>query len=399
MHNIVRGSVCAAALVASPVLAAEYYIQPVATLTAENDSNLDLDPGVKQQVQGYLADLAALIGIDTPQSATILRPRITYRYYPKESADNRLEAYLDLNTTYRTQRSVASLVGSIQHLDLFNAELSSSTFNDVNPNQPPPDTGRSIVGATRDSVILYPKYQYSVTPLLGLGANGQYQLVKYSPSSVSGHVDFDYYMGRVFGNYAVTQTSTLLFGGFGSKYEARRFFSQATGKGATVELDTNWTALFSTRAALIYQITDLDAALPQPARARVNAWGGTVNALYKTQITQYRLLAGRQVSPSGGGSLYNTDRVQFEYDRNLTARWDMTAAVIGLRTHALTQNVAGYDRKYLQTLFETRYSLTQRWFVQGGYAYAWQKYQYDVNSAANNRFYVQVGYKGLGQQR
>src|SRR5271170_613075 len=60
------GLLCAAVVPAAPVIAAEIYVQPIATLTAETDSNLDLDPSTKQEVQGYLADVATVIGYATP---------------------------------------------------------------------------------------------------------------------------------------------------------------------------------------------------------------------------------------------------------------------------------------------------------------------------------------------
>ncbi len=46
--------------------AAQFYVQPTVTLGAENDSNLDLDPGSNSSVQGYLANAGALFGIATP---------------------------------------------------------------------------------------------------------------------------------------------------------------------------------------------------------------------------------------------------------------------------------------------------------------------------------------------
>jgi hypothetical protein len=389
----------AAALAAAPVLAAEVYLQPIATLTAETDSNLDLDPSVKQEVQGYLLDAATIIGIATQESNTIFRPRIVYRYYPQESADNRLEAYLDLNTSYRTQRSTASLVGSIEHLDQFNAELTSALYNDVNPVQPPPDTGKVTVGATRDSAILDPKYVYNFTPIIGAGVSGQYQVVNYSPAGDTSHVDFDYYQARAFLTWTYSQTSDVSFGGYGSKYEATHFASRATGSGATMDLNTTWTPLLSTKASVIYQHTNIDDVLPTPLNTQNNAWGASVAAIYKTQVDQFRLNAGRSISPSGGGAVFDVDRLQFQYDRIFGPRLSFTGALVGLRTHALTANIAGDDRKYAQTILEAKWKMTPTWFVQGGYQFAWQKYQYDLTSGINNRFYIQIGYQGLGQER
>ena len=388
----------AAALPGLPAAAAEVFYQPIVTLQAETDTNLDLEPGIKQDVQGYIADAATVIGIATKDSDTILKPRVIYRYYPQDSADDRIEAHLDFNTDYRTQRSSANLAGSLQHLDEFNAEETSAIYNDVNPGLPiPTDTGKIVNGATRDSGFLMPKYQYSITPVFGVGASGQYQVVNYSPSDLN-HLDFNYYQGRAFVSWTFSQTSDMQLGGFGSKFDSNKLGDRATGTGATFDFNTTWTPLFSTKVSLLYQHTSIDDTTP-PLQEGVNAWGGLVAAVYKNQVDQLRLTAGRTISPSGAGALSNVNKVQLQYDRNLTARWSITGALVGLRTTALTSNVEGDDRKYTQALVESRWNMTRYWFIQGGYQYAWQRYQFDVTSAANNRVYIQIGYQGLGQER
>jgi hypothetical protein len=387
-----------AALPVVPALAAEVYYQPIVSLQAERDSNLDLDPGVKQWVEGYIADAATLIGIATPNTDTVIKPRIIYRYYPDDSADDRLEAHLDFNTDYRTQRSNASLSGSIQHLDEFNAEQTAATYNDVNPGLPVgADTGKITTGATRDSAFLAPKYLYNITPVIGVGATGQFQVVSYSPSDEN-HNNYDYYQGRAYMRWAFSQSSDAQLGGFGSKFDSTHLGNSSTGSGATLDLNTSWTPLLSTKVSLLYQHTSINDVTPDPLNISVNAWGATVGTIYKTQLDQFRLDLGRTISPSGSGGLYNVDRVQFQDDRSLTTRLSITGAVVGLKTHALTANIAGDDRKYAQAIVELRWMMTRYWFVQGGYQYAWQKYQFDVDSAANNRVYVQFGYQGLTRQ-
>jgi hypothetical protein len=395
-----RGLIWATAVMAvAPGMAAEVYYQPIITVAAEADSNLDLDPGVKQWVEGYVADAATLIGIATPNTDTIIKPRIIYRDYPQDSADDRVEAHLDFNSDYRTQRSDANLSGSLQHVDEFNAEQATAFYNDVNPGQPiTTDTGKVTNGATRDSAFLAPKYLYNLTPVIGVGFTGQYQIVSYSPADEN-HNDYTYYQGRAYMRWAFTQSSDTQLGAFGSKFDSTHLGNSATGAGATLDLNTSWTPLLSTKVSLIYQHTDINDVSPDPLSVDNNTWGATVGAVYKTQLDQFRLDLGRTISPSGSGGLYNVDRVQFQDDRNLTTRLSITGALVGLKTHALTSNIAGDDRKYAQAIVELRWMMTRYWFVQGGYQYAYQKYEYDVDSAANNRVYLQFGYQGLARQR
>jgi hypothetical protein len=402
-HGFLKASVgllCGyAAVLVAPAFAAEIYYQPIALISAETDSNVDLDLGKQPQIQGYVADLATIVGIDTPDSTTIIRPRFVYREYPKDSGDDRLEGYLDFSSTWRTQRSNTNLQGSYQHLDEFNAEHTIAFFDDITGAQPTPDTGRTVVGASRDSAVLAPKYTYSFTPIISGGVSGDYQRVTYSPSDDSSHLNFDFYQARAFATYSASPRFDWSFGGFGSQFKTVDADSRATGSGAVADFTGNWTPLLSTNAELLYQHTDINTTIPTPLITSLNKVGGSVDIGYKAELDRFHLIAKRSISPSGAGAVYTLDRIQLQYDRSFTERFTMTAALVGIRTHGLTPNLAGDDRKYAQSIIEAHYNLTRRFFVQGGYQYSWQRYQNDPNSASNNRIYVEFGYQGLGQQR
>lgn len=391
--------IVAAVLGASVAAAAQVFYQPVASVGVESDSNLDMDPGGNKQVQGYLADVATVFGIDTPAWSTLLRPRLVYRSYPKNSVDDRLETYLDLSSTYKTQRSSTSLAASYQHLDQFNAQFAPPTFNDIVPNQPAPADSRAATGATQNTAFLSPRYVYSFTPTIGAGVSGNYEDVRYSPADVSSHQNFNYYQGRAFLNYALNPTSTLTFGGLGSKFKTKDVNSQATGSGALLDLNTLWTPLLTTTEELNYQHTKLDSTFPNRIDASVNKVGGFVDASYKTELDRFRLVARRSISPSGGAAVYTSDRLQFQYDRTFTARWTVTGAVSYIHTRGLTEAQSGQDSRYAQALVEAHYDLTRYFFLQGGYQYAYQRYRTDPTSADNNRVYLEIGYKGIAPQR
>jgi hypothetical protein len=383
-----------------PASAAEFYIQPIASIQAENDSNLDLQPGGgTPEVQGYLADAAALITIATLDSSTTLRPRVIYGEYPKDPGDDHLEGYLDINSTYKTQLSVASLTGSIEHEDLFNAEITPAFYNDVTAAPAPVDTGKTLDGATRDSVLLYPRYVYSFTPVVGAGVAGEYQAARYNPPEVTSFVNFNYYEGEAFLKWTYSQLSTLTVGGYGSYYDATRFTSHATGSGAKADFETHWSPLFTTDISAAVQHTTLLDTLPIPLNTEVNTWGAEFSAQYKLQTSQFRFDVARTISPWGGGSLYILDRLQLQYSRSFNTRLTLTGALIALKTDGLTANISEDDRKYGQAAIDVKWMMTRTFFVQGGYQYAFQKYEYFTDSADNNRVYIRFGYQGLPLQR
>jgi hypothetical protein len=388
---------------AAPAFAAEIYVQPSAQISAEADTNLDLQPasypGSIRTVEGNVADAAAVISIATPNSSASIRPRIDYRDYPADSEDNRLEEALDINAQFGSQRGKGTVYLGYQRRDEFNAELSSALYDQFNPEHPTsPETGRTVMGATRESLILQPNYSYNLTPLTAAGVSGVYQQLNYSPNNSFSAVDFDYYQAKAYMRWTLDHTNDLTLGGYGSRYEATHFDSRATAGGATLTLDTTWSPLLATSAGVVYQRTDIDTAIPSPLKTVANPWGATFSAVYKTQVDQFRLDAGRVITPSGGGGIYVNDQLQFEYDRNFTQRLLFTGALIALRNRGLTSNVSGDDRTYVRTVLDMKWMIRPTWYVQGGYQYMWQKYELDPDGAENSRIYIRFGYQGRDRQ-
>jgi hypothetical protein len=402
-HVVSRALFMAGVVTAAPAFAAEIYVQPFAQISAEEDTNLDLQPasypGSIRTVEGYIADAAAVISIATPNSSAAIRPRIDYRDYPADSADNRLEESLDLNSAFRSLRGNGSVYLGYQRRDEFNAELSSALYDQFNPVHPTsPETGRTVRGATRESLILLPNYSYSITPLTAAGVSAIYQQLNYSPDNTFNAVDFDYYQAKAYLRWTLDHTNDLTLGGYGSKYKATHFDSQATAGGATLTLDTNWSPLLSTSAGVVYQRTNIDTAIPAPLKKVANPWGATFSAVYKAAVDQFRVDAGRMITPSGGGGIYVNDQLQFQYDRSFTQRLLFTGAAIALRNRGLTSNVRGDDRTYVRTVVDLKWMIRPTWYVEGGYQYMWQKYQLDPDGAANSRIYIRFGYQGRGRQ-
>lgn len=396
---LVWSAIGAGIALAAPGFGAEVYVQPIVSVSAEDNTNLDLEQGPNPNIAGYSADAATLIGVATPNSDTAIRPRVDYRYYPTDSFDDRLEAYLDVNSTYNTQRSNASTFMEFERRDQLTAELNSANYNQIGPVSPTsPETGRITVGGTRTSVLLLPDYRYKITPLTAVGVSAIYQQIEYSPENSANAVDFRYYLGRLYMRWTLDQRNQVSLGGYGSKYEALHFDSRSTAGGVSVHLDTDWSPLLSTGATALYQHTTVDSTIPTLFKANANPWGATVNGEYTTQTQQFRLDGGRIITPSGGGGIYVNEQVQFQYDRKFTRRLTFTGAAIWVRNHGLTSNANGNDRTYWRPAVDLKWMMTRTFFLQGGYEYVWQKYQLDTFSAENNRIYIRFGYQGLGRQ-
>jgi len=391
-----------ALLIADPVLAAEVYVQPLASVEAQTSSNvqLDTDPTQVEQVDGYFADAAMVIGVATPESDTTVRPRLRYRYYPDRSDLDKLEAFLDLTTRHDTQRGHFTMFGRYEHRDEVQAERSAAEFNDITPPSPTtPESGHARVGATRDLVLLLPTYLYDVTQRVGIGASATLQAADYSPDDPSSHVDFRYYEGKGFARWSLTQRSDVSVGGFGSKYSATNYDSDTTSYGISTDIETNWSQILDSALRLSYQHSDIQRTEPTVFEDSTNGWSAILETTYKGQLSRLQTSLGRSITPSGGGGLYNSDNVRMQYEYDLTERLEFTTAARYLHNHALSKDIGNNDREYTRAELGLKWKFAPTWYLEAGYEYTWQKYKLDPSSAEDNSFAIRFGYEGLPRQR
>ncbi len=381
--------------------AADVYYQPIVSVSTSANTNVDLDPQVRKFAEGYFADAATLIGIATPTSETTLMPRLLYNYYPTQTALNRLEGFLSLNSRYSWRRDRLNITGFYDHRDDFNAEQPSADFNPVTPGVggTTPTTGHIAFGTTRNYVVLDPTYSHLITPLSSIGIAAEYQRLSYSPSDTTAHVDYNYYRARAFYAWTISPRADAAIGGFGSKYVASNIDSQSTSGGAQFDLGYNWTQTIHSDLSVLAQQTKIDETSPRFVSATSHPWGATLSTIYTGQTASYRVVVGRTIVPSAAGGLYRTDQIRGQYDRDFTERLHLTGAVRYFRNRTFV-GVQGDDtRDYATTTLKLQWMMTRTLFISGSYAFIWQKYRIDPSGADTNIVSLQFGYRGLGRQR
>lgn len=380
--------------------AAEWYVQPIASLSEEFDSNLDLDYTGRTTNVGYALNAATIIGIATPVTDTNVEPQLHYVSYPNATALDHLEGTLDFNTTYTGQRSTFSAFGRFDHLNDIEAELPTAEYNAINPQSPTaPQTGEVNVGVTRNNTYLVPKYQFDITPLVSIGASATVEDLTYSVTNPYALVDFNYEEGEVFVNRDFGPRVNVTLGGYGTHYAATNIDSNAQSKGGAADFEYKWSALARIELSAQYGHTTMDTLQPVMFRGAANTLSATLSGTWRRQAGVYRLDVGRTVTPSGGGGLYVDEQLQTEYDRFITPRLTVIGALLYVRSRGLSADIAGLDENYGQALVSLKWMMARTWFVLGGASYTNRRYLTDPSGAYNERAYVQFGYQGLGRQQ
>jgi hypothetical protein len=394
-------SLCAVA----PAGAAEIYYQPILQFATQYNTNLDLSPiaSEKRSAEGYYADAATTVGIATPTTETTLQPRVVYNYYPSASDRNRLEAFLNGNGRYSWERDHISWYGTFDHRDDVNAEQpGAADTNTVNPGtgNNPAGTGQPAVGVTRDYLVVDPQYTHSLTPLSGIGLDGEYQFMGYSRED-GGHIGFDFYQARAFYSKTIDLRTSFQVGVLGNHYAARFGDARSSSGGVTGNVSYNWSELLhSNLSGEVLQTQFRQTKDTGNLDIKSHPWSAIFSTAYDAgQLTKYSFYLGRSIYPSSLGGLSQTDQARIQYDHDFTPRLHFTGAARVFRDRSVAAAANANYRNYGTGNLRVQYMLTQRIFVATSYTYVYQKYRFDPASADANVIQVSFGYRGLERQR
>jgi hypothetical protein len=404
---VVRTAVWAPAVTTVGVLvtpadsfAAEVFYQPVVTLSTAYNSNLDLEPTNRRSGEGYFADVATLIGIATPTSQTTLQPRLVYNYYPSQTDRNRLEEFLNLNSTHSWRRDRFSITGFFDHRDDVNAEQPTAEVNPVNPGvgNTTPATGQIQVGTTRNWLVVDPTYSHLITPLSSIGVGAEYQRLTFNPQDTSGHIDFNYYLAKVFYAWTYSQRTDFTVSAFGSRYLAGSIDSNSTSGGVTGEMKYSWTQTLQSNLSTSYERVKFEETSPRDFSQTTNTWAASLSTVYTGPASSYRATIGRSIAPSAAGGLFSTDQVRGQYDRDFSERLHFMGALRYFRDHTVAGARGDDMRDYVTSTVKLQWMMTRRIFVAGAYTFLWQKYRASPSGADANVVSFQIGYKGIERQ-
>lgn len=383
-------------------IAADTYVKPEVELRAENNDNFDLTPGgsADSDIYGYIADMRALMGFATPRSDTSIRPRLRFQEYPDRDDMERLEAFFDLKSDYRWERSRLLVLGRYSRQDTYNTETQGGSFDPLDPTDPGlSDAGRAVVGDTRNRFDIRPNLTFDVTERTKVGGEAMYQVVRFESDGTSTQIDYDYMTAEAFVSRSLDPRSDISLAAYVTKYEATDDSTDTDGYGGEIGYVYRWSEVIGFEASLLYEQNDQTDYVPVRVEDSTSGWGGTVIAYYKGEVSEWRASAGRTYTPTGSGGKSESDQFRVQYDRDLTQRLAFTGAGRFESRRSLAEGGSDNDRDYARADLSLEWMITPTWYVGGGYSYIWQDRESDDGDAYNNRVFLSFGYKGLGRQR
>ncbi len=388
----------------SPAAAADYYFQPSVSAGAEYDSNRSLTPvdGNAQSLEGYFGSAEALVGIRSPRSFTEIRPRIRYQTFPSQKQFDQTEGTLDFKSNFKTLRSELKLIGRYSQQDLFNDEFANIGFDPFDPSAPPvTETGKIVVSERRTRAEFRPSYIYRWNETTGVGVDMQYQNVRYSADVPIDKQDYENYQANLNLVRQLSPQTDIAAGGYVGRFKTKDGLNKSDSVGASVGLSHDWTKQHHSELSLVVERSKAENLDAVPVEETSTDWGVQFSTFRRGEISRFRLVVGRDLTPSGSGGRAMRDEVRAQYDRDLSQRLVMTAALRAFRQRALSERNANSssNRDAATAEVSLTWSMTPTWLVTGGYAYTWQDIVSAIGSANNHRVFASITYRALDPKR
>ncbi len=391
-------------MVTFPAAAQEVAFVPQADVSAEWATNRNLiePPGPNSEL--YRATVGGDLIRRTSVSDLDFRPLLTVQHDSEISTLDTFEALVDLVGDYRTLRSESSLVAEYHREDAFNSQYGISAFNPLNPNAPDTaGTGEVVTGITRTTYEVAPEFSYDFTQRVSFVGSADLMAVRYSTDVPQQLVSYNSPRADLALTWALNPTTRVALGPYYVYYDPTNNTEGAlktTTYGVSLDLRSKFSAVAHSKISVSVERDTGPGAFGTPSFSHTLwSFGWVGFHKYLTSSIQYSI--GRFLQPDSAGGRAESDQLRVQYNKLLTQRWSVNAAV------RLTRNTdinsvfieTNERRDRANAQLAVAYLLTPEWSVSGGYRYAYLKDVLASSSANSNAVFLSVGYHGLQPPR
>ena len=401
----VSGAIGLQMIALTPIASAqEWYFVPRVEVGTEYHTNRELtpDPALEDPMIQYRGTFEAKTGRRTPRSDTEFRPRILLQEFPDRNGIDPIELFFDIDHEFHTQRSEFLLFARYSRQDSFNAEYGDANFDPFNPQDPNAgDTGITYIGDTRGRITVEPDYSFAISETSRIGTTVRYDNVNYyhnddRPPGTVGLVGYDagslkVYFGKSFG-----PQFDFKIGPYVARYEADNNSNTTDNYGLSLEGKYTWSEIWETGLAITAEHSESTQPNSIPTEETNTNWGLEFYGLRKGQTDTLRYSIGHFIEPSTAASMIETSQLRVQYDHIFTPRLIFNGAVRVKESSRLGAS-SGSSSDFARAEVSLRWRLTQQWYINGGYRFAWSDPSGggSGDTATDNAVFMGVGYLGL----
>jgi hypothetical protein len=319
----------------------------------EYHENLLLRTGDVDQVIGSNVDLSARLAWRTESRELWAAPRLRFLRYEEMEALDSDDQFLDLGCEFRRERAAWGLSASLARDSTLTSELEDTGFVSANKRH------------ERASMTASGGWNYSERGQLGVLASAQEH--RYLDAVNTGLVDYQYANGAVWMSYALSERSRG-----GAQLSWGSFEVESPGADTTDQA-ARLTFAYAFAPHLRLNITGGRIRVASTGRSEQGT-AYSIELQREGELTDWRLSAERDVSPSGRGVLVRRDDFVMTLGRHLTARLHGDLSLKHIVDRDLVQGLPGADRDYQRGEARVDWRADQNWVFTGFVSYTRQSY-------------------------
>lgn len=386
-----------------PAAAQEVAFVPQAEISAEWATNRTLTVPAGPDSELYRTTVGGDLIRRTSVSDLDFRPLITMQHDPQITTLDTLEALVDLIGDYRTLRSESSLIAEYHRQDAYNSQYGVAAFNPLNPNAPDTaGTGVVVTGNTRTSYEVAPDFSYDFSQRLSFIGSADLVAVRYSTDVPLQLVSYNSPRVDLALGWALSPTTRVALGPYYVYYNPVNDTEGAiktTTYGVALDFWSKFSAVSQSRVTASVERDSGPAAFGQPSFDQT-LWSLEWKGFHRFLTSTIQYSIGKFLQPDSSGGRADSYQLRVQYNKFLTQRWSVNAAVRLTRITDIGGVAQNNDRRdRANATLAVSYLMTPVWSLSGGYRYAYLKDIGSTSSADSNAVFLTLDYHGLQPPR
>lgn len=383
------------AFAALPAWCAEWSAEPSVTLREEYNDNFLLTTLPHNAVWGTILTPSLKLSRRSEVSETSVSARLNFNRYAGERDLDRNDQYYKLNSSYKSERNIWA--GD------FSYTRDSTLFSELD------ETGIVQTRAQRNRLSLAPSWTRMLSERNSLRLGYQIDRVSYDSNS-AGLIDYRNQSVDAGWLHQFSPKDLVTLALFYSTFQT----ANDSNKANTIGLQGGLTHDFSEtmQGSIVLGVRSIKSTVKGLSTQLVEILPGfflpvlvpqTLNTTDRATVLNARLekrfetvtingSVSREQSPTGNGSLVETDRLRIGVSRRVTE--NLTASANGNVYHSryIGNAVNAADRKYYELALNLNWRMTERWRVESGYRYARLEYQSSGTAPDSNLVFASIRY-------
>jgi hypothetical protein len=372
----------------------EWSATPSLQVRGQYDDNINLS--VASPISVWGASVSPLLDLRkrTATSDYGLGGRLIFNRYSDDSVRDTNIQMLTFTGRSSTRLSRFGLAGSYRR-DTIITTVTDEQDDDVDDADGIPDAGDVDVDLVRTQVrrnrlALRPSWTRVLNRTMSLRLGYSLNDTSYSDDAGTSLVDFRRHGLNAALLHDITQRDRLNVGVAVSTYEAPDRGTETDDYTVTAGMTHEFSSLLSGELSV-----GIGSATTTLNDQEVESNDTSINASLvkkQTEQTTYRVFLGRDLYPSGAGTLVQSDHLRANLSHRVSPKLSLSVWATAFRNRSLDFFSATTDRTYYNVEPSFRWSLTRLWSLDGSYRYRWQKYEDQEDSAASNAVFLAVNY-------